>query len=585
MFQLWCLRSFNSRLHWAEAEKNQWDNTQKWVECFVVWEWFEKRIVSSKDAFETKKLVITSFLMKNNLFCDQSIMKICTIEDKINTRVMIDTDSTDYCFVDTLTAQKICDSCKIVFIDFIKSKEMKEYDERRDKIIIQIIYSRLTIQNHIESCILMLIIELRQQAIILDKSWMRKHEMSYHEDSDFIFFRFNHCSHLETLKHLFSFKLSLKKKKAAVSMKINQSVSQARQILRRNEWMFELNRIKTSESELRLKDRGRNFELYEQKKKRETASKEKDSIVSICMIDAVSFVWLIKQKNVKIFSMFIRDINIELNKQNKSFIDSKTKISREYHSWLNVFSKWLADKLFSHRKYDHSIKLIDDVQESDHVLLYSMSEEELILVKRYLEKHLNKDFIVASSTSFASPILFVRKPNEGLRLCADYRKLNAIIKKNRYSLSLINELMTRLFKTKYLTKIDIRHAFNRIRMIIKTDENLITFRIRFEFYKYRVLSFEFINESTTFQNFINDIFMKYLNEFVVTYLNDILVYNNSLKKHREHVKKMLQKLRDAEIQIDIDKCEFHTTETKFLEVIVKRSDIRMNPKKIAAIVE
>jgi hypothetical protein len=79
--------------------------------------------------------------------------------------------------------------------------------------------------------------------------------------------------------------------------------------------------------------------------------------------------------------------------------------------------------------------------------------------------------------------------------------------------------------------------------------------------------------------------MKYLNEFVVTYLNDILVYNNSLKKHREHVKKMLQKLRDAEIQIDIDKCEFHTTETKFLEVIVKRSDIRMNPKKIAAIVE
>jgi hypothetical protein len=84
--------------------------------------------------------------------------------------MMIDTDSTDYCFVDTLTAQKICDSCKIALIDLIKQKEMKRYDERRDKIITQIIYSRLTIQNHIESCTLMLIIELRQQAIILDKS-------------------------------------------------------------------------------------------------------------------------------------------------------------------------------------------------------------------------------------------------------------------------------------------------------------------------------------------------------------------------------------------------------------------------------
>jgi hypothetical protein len=96
--------------------------------------------------------------------------------------------------------------------------------------------------------------------------------------------------------------------------------------------MFELNRIKTSESELRLKDRDRDFELYEQKKKRKTTSKEEDSIVSICMIDAVSFVRLIKQKDVRIFWMFIRDINIELNKQNKSLIDSKTKILREYHS-------------------------------------------------------------------------------------------------------------------------------------------------------------------------------------------------------------------------------------------------------------
>jgi hypothetical protein len=368
-------------------------------------------------------------------------------------------------------------------------------------------------------------------------------------------------------------------------MKINQSISQARRILRRKKWMFELNRIKTFESELRLKDRDRNRELYEQKKKRKTTSKKEDTIVNIYIINAVSFVRLIKQKDVKIFLMFIRDINIELNKQNKLFIDSKTKISREYHSWLDVFFKWLIDKLSSHKKHDHSIELIDSVQESDHAFLYSMSEEELILVKRYLKKHLNKDFIVINSISFVSFILFVRKSNEELRLCVDVKKLNAIIKKNRYSLLFINELMTRLFKTKYLTKINIRHAFNRIRMIIEANENLITFRIRFEFYKYRILSFEFINESITFQNFINDIFMKYLNEFVVTYLNDILVYNNSLKEHREHVKKMLQKFRDTEIQIDIDKCEFHTTETKFLEVIVERNDICMNSKKIAAIVE
>lgn len=529
--------------------------------------------------------MITSFLMEDNLFCDQPVMEACTIGDKINTRAMIDTGSTGYCFVDTLTAQKICDSCKIAPIDLIKQKEVKGYDGRRGKTITQAIYPRLTIQNHTESCTPMLITELGQQAVILGKPWMRKHGVSYHGDSDSVSFRPNHCSHLGAPGHPFPPKPSPKKKAAAVPMEINQPVPQARRILRRNEWMSELNRIKTPEPELRLKGRGRDPELYEQKKKRKTTSEEEDPAASICMIGAAPFVRLTKQKDVKIFSVSIRDINIELNKQNKPPTDPKTKVPREYHSWLDVFSKWLADKLPPHRKHDHSIELVDGAQGPGHAPLYSMSEGELILVKRYLEEHLDKGFIVASSAPFASPILFARKPNGGLRLCVDYRKLNAITKKNRYPLPLINELMTRLSKAKYLTKIDIRHAFNRIRMATEADEDLTTFRTRFGSYKYRVLPFGLTNGPATFQNFINDTFMEYLDEFVVAYLDDILVYSNSLEEHREHVKKVLQKLRDAGIQADIDKCEFHTAETKFLGVIVGRNGIRMDPEKIAAIVE
>jgi hypothetical protein len=100
-----------------------------------------------------------------------------------------------------------------------------------------------------------------------------------------------------------------------------------------------------------------------------------------------------------------------------------------------------------------------------------------------------------------------------------------------------------------MTKIDMRHAFNRIKIIIEKDENLIIFRIRFDFYKYLILSFDLINDSITFQNFINDTFMKYLNEFVVIYLDDILIYNQNMSKHRKHVRKVLQKLRDVDIQV------------------------------------
>jgi hypothetical protein len=79
--------------------------------------------------------------------------------------------------------------------------------------------------------------------------------------------------------------------------------------------------------------------------------------------------------------------------------------------------------------------------------------------------------------------------------------------------------------------------------------------------------------------------MNYLNEFVLAYLNDIIIYSNNKKKHIQHVKKILQRLREANIQADVNKCEFHTTETKFLDMIVERDDIKMNFEKVKAIVE
>jgi hypothetical protein len=84
---------------------------------------------------------------------------------------------------------------------------------------------------------------------------------------------------------------------------------------------------------------------------------------------------------------------------------------------------------------------------------------------------------------------------------------------------------------------------------------------------------------------MNDILMNYLDEFVIAYLDDIVIYSNSKKKHVQHVRKILQRLREANIQIDVNKCEFHITETKFLEMIVDRDDIKMNLEKIRAIIE
>ncbi len=133
--------------------------------------------------------------------------------------------------------------------------------------------------------------------------------------------------------------------------------------------------------------------------------------------------------------------------------------------------------------------------------------------------------------------------------------------------------------------IDVSDTFNRICMHLKGNKDLITFKTKYKTYKYLIILFELINESFTFQNFMNNTFINYLNDFEMIYLNDIIVYNNTKKNHIQHVKKILQRLRETNIQVDVDKCEFHITETKFLEMIIKRDDIKKNFEKIKIIIE
>jgi hypothetical protein len=146
----------------------------------------------------------------------------------------------------------------------------------------------------------------------------------------------------------------------------------------------------------------------------------------------------------------MKNLKIQLKKQeSNTATDFKSVVFFEYHDFLNVFFKEKADILSFHRKHDHCIKLEKD-HEFDHeyASLYNLSEEELLLIKKYLKKHLNKNFIESSTASYALFILIAKKSDDELRFCVNYKKLNAIIKKNKYSISLIAKIIARLFKTK-----------------------------------------------------------------------------------------------------------------------------------------
>ena len=181
-------------------------------------------------------------------------------------------------------------------------------------------------------------------------------------------------------------------------------------------------------------------------------------------------------------------------------------------------------------------------------------------------------------------MLFVKKSSGGLKFCVNYRKLNEIIEKNRYSIFLINETLIRLSKALIFIKLNVIAAFNKTR--IKTGQEWMTaFNTRYEQFEYLMLFFELCNASFTFQNYVNKFFRKFLNQFVTAYLNDILVYSDNEKKHEQQVLKMLQKFHEKGFYLNIDKCEFSISEVKYFEMYVEKNEIRMDLEKIKVILK
>jgi len=247
--------------------------------------------------------------------------------------------------------------------------------------------------------------------------------------------------------------------------------------------------------------------------------KESFSIQNINVIFFQALVKWKKKNQTEIFAMFVEDIDrkiiyntqCKLNVINIFFIDEmtqnleniKVKLSSKYQNFLDIFDWAQTDKLSSHHSYDHKIKLTSDAT-SSHCQAYQMSLYKLQKVKKYLNKNLFKEFITFSKASYFSSVLFILKANKDLWFCVNYWKLNAIIKRNHYSLSLINEMIDKIVNCKHLIQLDIISTFNKLRMH-SDSENYTIFIIALEAYKSKMLSFELINDSVSFQQYMNDV--------------------------------------------------------------------------------
>jgi hypothetical protein len=147
---------------------------------------------------------------------------------------------------------------------------------------------------------------------------------------------------------------------------------------------------------------------------------------------------------------------------------------------------------------------------------------------------LDKGYIRPSFSPWGSPTLFVKKKDGSLRLCVDYRPLNAVTIKNKYPLPRIDVLFDQLAAAKAFSKIDLRLGYHQIK-IRPCDISKTAFSTRYGLYEYLVMSFGPTNAPTYFMYLMNFVFMTELDKFVVVFIDDILIYSKNEEEHAEHL--------------------------------------------------
>ena len=178
--------------------------------------------------------------------------------------------------------------------------------------------------------------------------------------------------------------------------------------------------------------------------------------------------------------------------------------------------------------------------------------------------------------------MFVPKKNGELKMCVDYKKINAVTVKDKYPLPLMADMKTKFRDARYFTILDLRDAFNFIRVKQK-NEWKTAFGTKYGTYEYLVMPFGLTNAPTTMQKIINKILQSYLDRFVIIYMDDILVYSNTREDHVRHFKMVLNALKQKNFRIKAEKCRFHVQEITFLGFVITPKNIQMETTKVDSI--
>ncbi|KAA0032554.1 DNA/RNA polymerases superfamily protein [Cucumis melo var. makuwa] len=263
----------------------------------------------------------------------------------------------------------------------------------------------------------------------------------------------------------------------------------------------------------------------------------------------------------------------------------REKLKPEYVSVVKEFLDVFPDDLSGFppdREIEFTIELLLGTTPISQAS-YRMAPSELKELKMQLEELVDKGYIRPSVSPWEAPMLFVKKKDGTLRLCIDYRQLNKVTIRNKYPLPRVDDLFDQLRGAALFSKIDLKSGYHQLK-VRESDIAKTAFRTRYEHYEFRLMSFDLTNVPAVFMDLMNRIFHQYLDQFMIMFIDDILVYSIDRGAHEEHLRIVLQTLRDKQLYAKFSKCEFWLEQVVFLGHVVSAKGVSINPQKVEAVV-
>ena len=252
------------------------------------------------------------------------------------------------------------------------------------------------------------------------------------------------------------------------------------------------------------------------------------------------------------------------------------------NEFFDVFPEDLPG-LLPDREIEFEIELAPGT-EPISIAPYRMAPAELKELKVQMEELLSKGFVKTSTSPWGAPVMFVKKKDGSLRLCIDYRQLNKVTIRNQYPLPRIDDLFDQLQGAKVFSKIDLRSGYHQLK-VRREDVPKTAFRTRYGHYEFLVMPFGLTNAPPAFMDLMNRVFGPYLDKFFIVFIDDILVYSSSKEEHAEHLRIVLQTLREHQPYAKFIKCQFWLDRVTFLGHVVSAEGISVDPQKIEANVD